>query len=110
MSPALPDFMLVPDTTFGESGYTFMLEGMRTDERRIGMLSPSFPSLAKEPARLVRRAEPKVLSIKGISSWMEGRFEPMRGSIFLGSSSLKDFFLVCCVGGKVHKRADWCPP
>jgi hypothetical protein len=43
----------------------------------------------------VRRADPKVLSIKGNSSWMEGRFEPIKGSIFFGSSSLNDFFLVC---------------
>jgi len=83
------------DTTFGDNGYIFMFDGIRTDERRIGMLSPYFIYFAKDPARLVRRADPKVLSIKGNSSWMEGRFEPIKGSIFFGSSSLNDFFLVC---------------
>ena len=38
---------------------------------------------------------------------MEGLLLVMRGNFFLGSSSLKDFFLVCCVVEDLHKRGDW---
>jgi hypothetical protein len=76
------------------------LEDIFTDERRIGTLYPPYFNylLEKEIPLLVRRAEPKLISIGEISSVAEERLFPMmRGNIFLGSYSLNDFFLVCCM-------------
>jgi hypothetical protein len=82
---------------FGEMGSIFVLLGTFTEERRRGTLSPtSFISLLKDPPRDVRRAEPMLTSIGEISYWIEGRLDPpIKGSILRGSSSRKDFFLVC---------------
>ena len=87
-------------TKVGDRGYILTLEGIFTDERRIGTLYPPYFNylLEKEMPLLVRRAEPILISIGEISSATEGRLVPMmRGNIFLGSYSLNDFFLVCCM-------------
>jgi hypothetical protein len=67
-------------------------------------------SLLKEPPLEVLLADPILTSMGEISYWMEGRLEPpMSGSIFLGSSSLKDFFLVCWVMIVLRRIGDWSP-
>lgn len=95
----------------GEMGSIFTLLGIFTDDRLSGPFSlTSLLSLLKDPPREVLRAEPILTSMGEISSWMEERLLPaMSGSIFLGSSSRNDFFLVCWVRAMIHRREGWFP-
>jgi len=87
-----------------------MLVGIFTDVRLTGTLYPtSFIYLfEKDPPRLVLRAEPILTSIGERSSPTEARLFPtMRGSIFLGYSSLNDFFLVCWIKEEIRRIGGW---
>ncbi len=78
-------------------GSILILLGTLTEDLLMGPFSCIyFTYLLKEPPLDVLRADPMLTSTGDISSAIEFLLgAPIRGSIFLGYSSRKDFFLVC---------------
>jgi hypothetical protein len=74
-----------------------MLLGTLTEDLLMGAFSPIYLAyLLKEPPLEVLLADPMLTSTGDISYTIEVLLEaPIRGSIFLGYSSRKDFFFVC---------------